>query len=143
MWQLMQAGVTLTRIHAAKLNVLWSCRIYVCFLLRLFSLVTLYILYSGYVLVIHMRRIDMKTIKKTMQKTKIHPSRKLLISRLYWLVHSRECVRCVGIYTCKNWLFYRNIKSLWNPYRKKTKIHKRSRERKQQEKRRRLKRLSP
>ena len=53
-----QAAVTLTRIHAAKLNVLCSCRIYVCFLLRLFSLVTLYILYSGYVLVIHMRRID-------------------------------------------------------------------------------------
>ena len=48
-----------------------------------------------------MRRIDMKTMKKTMQKTKMHPSRKLLISRLYWLVHSREYVRCVGIYSAR------------------------------------------
>jgi hypothetical protein len=135
-------------MDSANIHVLCSCRIYVCFLLCPFSLVTLYILYSGYVLVYTCAKLtilsnNMKTMTKTMQKTKIHPYRKWLISRLYWLVHSRECVRYVGIYTCKNWLFYRNIKSLWNSYRIKTKIHKRSRGRKQQEKRWRLKRLSP
>jgi hypothetical protein len=40
----------------------------------------------------------------------------------YWLVHSRECVSVYTRARIACW-FYRTIKSLWNPYRIKTKIH--------------------